>query len=169
MKNILTLALRLLAITVVAGLLLGVTYAMTKGPIAEQQRLESDMARRTVLPEAAEFETVDMAGLDMSGYENIKEAAKGYRDGTLVGVAVLMEAKGFNPGISLTVGIGTDGTLKGIRIGEHQETPGLGAKASEPVFTDRFADIPYDSPLTVVKTAKEADNEIEAISGATIS
>ena len=48
MKNIVTLALKLFVITVVAGLLLGVAYAATKDPIAAQEKKDSDLAKKRV-------------------------------------------------------------------------------------------------------------------------
>ncbi len=48
------------------------------------------------------------------------------------------------------------------------ETPGLGMKAQEEDFYGQFENKKVDS-FTVVKSAPSADNEIEAISGSTIT
>ena len=64
------------------------------------------------------------------------------------------------------MGIDVSGTVTGIQILEHSETPGLGANASNPSFTDQF--IGKTETLTVVKGEASA-NTISAISGATIT
>ena len=62
MNKILKNTLILTAITVVAGLLLGVVYGVTKEPIARTQENTKQAAFRSVLADADSFETVD--GLD---------------------------------------------------------------------------------------------------------
>ena len=64
MRDIVKVALRLLVIMVVAGLCLGATYAVTKDPIAEQQRVQAENARRAVLPDAVSFEEVQLNASD---------------------------------------------------------------------------------------------------------
>lgn len=67
------------------------------------------------------------------------------------------------------VGITADGNISGVKIGNHSETPGLGSKASEPTFKDQFKGKGTDKSLTVVKGNASNDNDIAAISGATIT
>ena len=49
----------------------------------------------------------------------------------------------------------------------HSETPGLGAKSTEPEFYEQFND--KKAPLKVVKGSAGNPDEISAISGATIT
>ena len=69
----------------------------------------------------------------------------------------------------LTVGIKSDGTVSGVSIGSHEETAGLGAKATEPEFYEQFAGKPADGSLSVIKNGTAGESEILAISGATIT
>jgi len=66
------------------------------------------------------------------------------------------------------VGIDNKGKLIGIKILSHTETPGLGAKAAEPAFSDQFEQKNVDS-VVITKTKPAAENEVQAISGATIT
>ena len=50
----------LLIITLIAGLALGGTYALTKDPIAEQAALAAENARKAVLPGADAFEKLEL-------------------------------------------------------------------------------------------------------------
>lgn len=38
------------------------------------------------------------------------------------------------------VGISKDGKITGVEIGNHSETPGLGSKATEPMFKNQYVD-----------------------------
>ena len=77
-----------------------------------------------------------------------------------------MDAKGFGGTVGLTVGV-SDGAITGVRIGSHSETPGLGAKAADEAFYGQFAG--KSGELTVTKTGAVTDQEINAITAATIT
>ena len=62
--SILNLVLRLAVITVCAGLILGLVYAVTKEPIAQQELKKATEARQSVLPEAQEFKEIALSGID---------------------------------------------------------------------------------------------------------
>ena len=67
------------------------------------------------------------------------------------------------------VGISKDSKITGVEIGNHSETPGLGSKATEPIFKNQYVDKDVLNSLLVVKGSTNNDNEISAISGATIT
>ena len=55
-KSMIKNALILFAITLVAGVLLGLVYQVTKDPIAYQDKLAQDKANQSVFADAASFE-----------------------------------------------------------------------------------------------------------------
>jgi electron transport complex protein RnfG len=59
--------------------------------------------------------------------------------------------------------------ITGIFVLEQKETPGLGNKIVTEEWRRQFAAKPTDKPLAAVKGKAKADNEIDAITGATIS
>ena len=61
-----------------------------------------------------------------------------------------------------------DGTVNGYSITDISETPGLGMKAEEESFYSQFQNKLVDT-FEVVKTTPSADNQIEAITGSTIT
>lgn len=75
--------------------------------------------------------------------------------------------EGYNGAISLYVGITADGRLKGVSLLKIGETPGLGMNA-EKVLLPQFRDVEADT-FVVVKTGAQMPNEVDAISGATIT
>jgi electron transport complex protein RnfG len=168
MKNILNIAARLILITAVAGMLLGLTYSVTKDPIAYQQQLAASESRREVLADATDFEQIDLASLSLpEDYSVLQEAYWGVSDGERVGITVYMIVKGYSTGLNITVGINSDGTVSGVSIGSHSETPGLGAKAADPSYLAQYDGL--TPPATVVKSAPQNAGDVQAVTGATIT
>ncbi|MBO7530466.1 MAG: FMN-binding protein [Lachnospiraceae bacterium] len=64
-------------------------------------------------------------------------------------------------------GVDTYGTLKGVSILEISETAGLGMRA-ESVLVPQLRNLNVDH-ITFTKVGKQAENEIDAISGATVT
>lgn len=178
MNNIVKNTLILTAITVVSGLLLGVVYGITKEPIAQAQENTKQEAYRTVLSDASEFETVEFDAdaaaslLSENGYTSdvITEIAEGTdASGATVGYVISVQSsEAYDGSLSLSVGIASDGTVKGIEMLEISETAGLGMKADEAEFKDQFKDKNVQK-FTYTKTGEDGDDKIDAISGATIT
>lgn len=70
--------------------------------------------------------------------------------------------------VKIAVGLKENGTVNGIEFLEINDTPNLGLKAVEPDFKDQYAG-QSGVPLSVVKYERPGDNEIKAVSGATIT
>ena len=178
MKTMIKNAMILTAITLVAGILLGLVYEVTKEPIAlakEQakkeayQKVMSD-ADSFVLDESFEEKQVEQAILDagITGC-SVQEFVTAKAGEEIVGyVVTATSAEGYGGDIQVSVGILPDQTVAGIAILSIHETAGLGMKASEPAFYNQFAGKLVDL-FTVTKTGASADGEIDALSGATIT
>ena len=175
-KSMIKNALILFAITLVAGVLLGIVYQVTKGPIEEQANAAQNKASQLVFADAKNFEKkdVDDATLqnilaDYEGVEILGVKTALAEDGTPLGYVIEINSKGYGDFIDYTVGITNDGNINGISIISIAETPGLGMNAEEvivPQFTDKTA-----QQFAVVKNGQLSDSntQIEAISGATVT
>jgi len=86
------------------------------------------------------------------------------KGGNTEAIAYSAAAKGYHDLIEVMIGVGPDGTLTGISIMTHTETPGLGARIVEPQFTDQFAGLDLDT----TKLAAEG-GKVDTLSGATFS
>lgn len=177
-KKIVHDAVILTAFTLILGFLLGFVYEITKEPIAAADLATAQAAYKEVFADADSFtaladfdkdaatEAVVAAGYTDS-IDDIQEAKDA--SGETVGYVITVTAKDASQStITFSVGIQTDGTVNGYSITDIAETPGLGMKVEEESFYSQFTDKLVDT-FTVVKNAPAADNEIEAISGATIS
>ena len=180
MKNkIVKDTLALTVITLVSGLLLGLVNDITAGPIASQQAKEKEEAYKAVFADAASFETVtsgedtDLESyLDENGYkaQNIDEVMLAKDDqGNELGYAfTVTTAEGYGGDIQFAMGVQDDGTLNGISILSISETAGLGMRATTDDFKNQFKDKNVEK-FTYTKTGATSDDEIDALSGATIT
>ena len=177
-KKIVHDAIILTAFTVILGFLLGLVYEITKQPIADADAATAQAAYKQVFEDADSFEALEGFDKDAATEEVV---AAGYTDsiddiqvakdasGETLGYVVTVTAKDASQStITFSVGIQNDGTVNGYSITDISETPGLGMKVEEEDFYSQFQGKLVDT-FTVVKNTPAADDEIEAISGATIS
>ncbi|NLY43999.1 MAG: RnfABCDGE type electron transport complex subunit G [Clostridiaceae bacterium] len=142
---------------------------LTEDRINELNIKTQNEARQEVLPSATEFEEIKVKGLGEGDYKTVQNVYVGKNDGNAVGYCVGVAPSGFGGPIEMVVGIDSEGKVTGVTIVNSSETPGLGSKAAEPKFKGQYKGKSTDSPLKVIKSGTPADNEIVAISGATIT
>ena len=157
---VLRLALTLLLITGgMAAVLAGVNQLTA--PRIEAARAEKTVAALSeVLPDAASAERLEEFP-DETGL-----VAEVYRSDTAY--ALKVTPVGFDNTITLMVGVGKGGTVLGISVISHTETPNLGAVAADPgpkgrVFREQFVN--ERGSVAVTKDG----GHIDAITGATIT
>ena len=159
MRDVTKLGLRLFIFTLIAALALAVTNEITSGPIAQQELAASQAAQRAVLPEAEIFETQEIQ--TAPEYDQITELYVGKTGDEVVGYVMTASPQGYGGPIPITLGIGADGSIHGVSVGDLQETAGLGSKVGEEPFTSQFPGLAADPA--------EIDANVQTISGATIS
>jgi len=169
MNKIVKDALILMVITLVAGLALGYVYDITKGPIEEQQKKAKEKAYQTVFADASEFEPIEIEEAG-DGANQITEAllAKDESGATLGVVLNIINTEGYGGAIQFAMGITKEGTVNGVSILAIDETPGLGMKAKEEAFYGQYAGKNVEA-FQYTKTGAVNENEIDAISGATVT
>ena len=176
MRNMFKDAGILLVITLVAGLLLGLVYQITKDPIAIQKEKAKQEACKEVFADASEFEELEVTNPNAAswveaGYagESIDEVmvAKDSSGNTLGYVITVTTKEGYGGDIRFTIGIRNDGLVNGISILEISETAGLGMRA-EDVLKPQFADKNIEK-FEYTKSGASSEHQVDAISGATIT
>ena len=182
MNSIVKDTLSITVITLVAGLALGIVQDITADPIAQQQAKAKQEAYQAVFEDAESFEVflpdetkqaVDLVTyLDENGYDaqTVDEimTAEDASGGTLGYAFTITSSEGYGGDIQFAMGVQNDGTLNGISILSIEETAGLGMKADTDEFKDQFKDKKVEK-FTYTKNGAAADDEIDAISGATIT
>jgi electron transport complex protein RnfG len=174
-STIVNMVLTLFIVTAVAAGGLGLIYQITKEPIEIAKKQKVENALKEILPE---FDNIEVKEVD-PGFESkpsifklegvksdqfkIYTATKG---GKYVGTAVeAFTMKGFSGKISVIVGFDPEGKIKGYKVLEHAETPGLGDKM-QPWFEDKIIDEIVPEGGYIVKND---GGTIDAITAATIS
>ena len=156
MKKKMPAWLALLIITLIAGLLLGLTNYITKDKIADVAMRAANESRIVVFPEADDFkqQEVDDSSIDNYYLALLNEKTIGYTSQATV--------QGYGGEIEVIVGMDLEGKITGISVGgpNFSETAGLGSKTKEPEFTSQFVGL--TTPLVVKEN-------INAVSSATIS
>ena len=131
-KAIMKPAIVLLVIAGVAAALLGAVSEVTKAPIAAQEQKTLNESMTAVMPEASAFELMET---ELTGTITAVYAADNG------GYVITTAPGGFGGAVNTMVGIGPDGVITGLRVTGHSETPGLGAKSTEPAFYEQFAGV----------------------------
>jgi electron transport complex protein RnfG len=150
-----------LLLTVVASLAawaLSVTYMNTKPKIDAYAEQEARGARTEVLPEAVEFEQINIGEQEyFIGYDEKKKR---------VGVCIKTKTQGYSGPIEMLMGFNMKGEITGLKILKQNETPGLGSKIMEDWFSKQFIKL-KEGDLKLKK--EDPRGKIEAITAATIS
>ncbi|MCR5834995.1 MAG: RnfABCDGE type electron transport complex subunit G [Lachnospiraceae bacterium] len=192
MKNIIKDTIILLVITLVSGVSLGYVFNITKDARANQEDNTKAQAYKTVFPDAKNFAASKIKDFDKinsyiskidkeahsndSDYPNapinasideIVEARDG--SGKCIGyVITVTDNEAYGGKITFSVGIGNDKTIYGISFLSINETPGLGMRAKEDSFINQFKNKKIDY-VKYSKSGATSENEIDALSGATIT
>lgn len=165
----------------IAGLLSGIAivgiYEVTKPTITAYQAKMLREAVFKVLPGVTQIQKMRYTGeqlqADNSEQDDEDILYAGYNvEGNLVGYAIPGAGPGFQDTISLLYGYRPDEkTIVGMEILESRETPGLGDKIYKDAnFVANFKALTVEPSIVLVKKGtKSAKNEVDAISGATIS
>lgn len=156
-NSIFKMVLCLVVIAVAVSCLLSVVNNVTAPLIKQNSVKKLDKSLASVI-DADKFNAISNEG-DTVVYEALK-------DGEKVGFAVENHEKGYGGDITVLTGISNDMKVCGVEILSMSETAGLGANASNESFRNQYKGKTGD--ISVVKNSPK-DNEIEAISGATVT
>lgn len=142
-------------ITLVCGALLSGVYVLTEDAIAASAAAKRQQAVTSVLPSFTTMEQT--ADGDVVAYGD---------DSAPVGFVVSSSATGFGGVISLMVGFRPDGSIYGVSVLEHSETPGLGAKCTDEAFISQFEG--FNPAVRKLSVSKDG-GDVDAITASTIT
>ena len=158
LKNM-SLSLFIICATMSAAL--GIVYILTKGPIEQAEKQKITEALRKVLPAFNNDPNAEMVQIDNM------ELYPAKMNGKVVGVAVkAITNKGYSGDVTIMAGFKPDGSIYNSEIISQKETPGLGAKMTEPKFRCQFNG---KTPGTFKVSVKKDGGDVDAITAATIS
>lgn len=150
---------------------LAYTYNCTKSAIEASAQKEQMDTIKKVLPSFNE-PVIEKTVRDNTTEHTVFIAKN---NGAVVGIAMVSSSVGYGGDVKLMVGIIPDNTIYGVELLQHQETPGLGAKAGNASFTQQFIGktlVTAQDVLSVIKAGEKSTDPsraIEAITAATIT
>lgn len=181
-SSILKNTLVIFIVTLVSVALLAVVNQVTKGPIEEAQIKAEAESLSAAYTGAASFVQVDGKEEMLEKSAELLESAEIQKctinnvlaandaNGNIIGYAISATTQnGYGADLQIAVGITNEGKIAGFDVISNNETPGFGANCTQPEFKSQFAGKSAEGKLSYSKTGASSDNEIDAISGATIT
>jgi electron transport complex protein RnfG len=162
---------------VCATLALAGTYLLTRDEIAAQRRAAEARALKEILPDERHDnslldDTLAIEDASLLGLKQPRKAYVGRLDGEVVAVILPVVAPdGYSGSIELIVGVNRDGTIAGVRVVAHRETPGLGDQVDirKSPWIRSFEGRSLGDPATERWTVKKDHGEFDQFTGATIT
>ncbi|SHF15176.1 electron transport complex protein RnfG [Modicisalibacter ilicicola DSM 19980] len=161
---------------VTAGVV-GLTHSLTFERIVENRLASEYQALEQVVPAALhDNDLVDGAitlpAAEMLGHPEAFTAWQARQDGQISAIILPVTTRqGYSGDISLLAGIAADGTLTGVRVLSHRETPGLGDKIDvrKSDWIEQFAGLSLGNPPPERWAVKEDGGAFDAFTGATVT
>lgn len=154
------------------------TYLGTRERIAQEQRKAEEKALLQIMPANTHDNSMlddvivvssEAPGLGLRGERKIFIAR---REGSAIGVIIPVLARdGYTGDIDLIVGIRVDGSVAGVRVLAHKETPGLGDKVDlkKSDWVLGFKDTSLQAPEPELWKVKKDKGHFDQFTGATIT
>ncbi len=184
--DMMKITLNLVIVYVMGGLLIAFVYSKASPVMYRKAQEEKQAALKTMTPEAdiidklgdwephekhAEYYIAKKCGelkVEMVKDEKTGEEREVKRclNETEIGYIVESYGKGYSSYINVLVAVDKEYVVQKVNVLHHAETPGLGDEIERDYFLNQFAGKTVEH-LVVVK--KETKEDIQAITGATIS
>ncbi|NMA23235.1 MAG: FMN-binding protein [Spirochaetales bacterium] len=161
-KNI-RYALILLSICAVAAFFLALTNSVT-APVIEEMNIQARLKALEAV--SGGLEIGDQTDIDNTPFVqytiDLNEGGK--RAGYILGLVTA----GYGGQMTLVASYNLDGAMQYAQLLAHSETPGLGSKAADSGYMDKFKDTGANVPVPTAK-AMLSDSDAQAISGSSVT
>ncbi len=176
-RQVVVTALLLVAFAVVGVGLVAATQSLTAERIEKNEKRALMRKLTQIVPEARidndlTRDTIRIEAASRLGTDAPSTAYVGRRDGEPVAIIFTPVAPdGYNGNIHLLVGVNVDGSIAGVRVVKHRETPGLGdvIEARKSDWIRAFAGKSLDNPDEKGWAVKRDGGEFDQFTGATIT
>ena len=176
-KNTLMGALALAAFGLIASALVAITFEGTKERIAENEKQALLKGLYEIIPPTRmnndiynDFITVQAAGLGYRGQLATIYRAR-HNEAPVAAILNVVAPDGYSGAIKMLVGINFDGSIAGVRIIDHKETPGLGDAIDlrKSDWIKGFDHLSLRQPTPEQWKVKKDGGEFDQFTGATIT
>lgn len=156
--------------TVLTIICLVVTLALSSANMLTENKIKilSEKSQSSTMAELIEADSFKSETAISDG-EEIEYTAAIKGDKT-VGIIFVTEENGYGGTVSVMTAIDTDCKIKAVKILDaSNETPGLGQNVTKEAFYNQFSGLTGNITAAKSGTANSENNEINAVTGATIS
>jgi len=175
--TIIRVSLLLAAFAIGATTLVSLTEANTRDKIIENER-QTLLAAINALVDSNEYDNDILTDtflipstrkLGTKDFTQVYRARKG--DTPIAAVFTSIAPNGYNGAIKLLIGVYHDGTLAGVRVIKHKETPGLGDKivVKKSDWILKFKGLSLINPTESRWKVKKDGGDFDQFTGATIT
>ena len=175
--KILHVGLMLAVFAIGATSLVSLTEANTRDKILENER-QTLLAAINALVDSSEYDndiltdTLLIPGVRQLGTKDFTKVYRARKDDSpIAAVFTSIAPNGYNGKINLLVGVYSNGTLAGVRVIKHKETPGLGDKidVKKADWILKFKGLSLTNPNESQWKVKKDGGEFDQFTGATIT
>jgi len=177
LRETIATALTLLVFAVIGASLLAGTFQLTR-PTIERSELAEKLALVAQTLPAGSFDNnpiEDALPLAADAQLGLKRPGQAYiarKDGQVV--AVVLEAvapDGYSGEIRMLIGIRIDGSISGVRVTSHLETPGLGdyIDIARNPWINQFTDKSLSQPADAAWKVRKDGGAFDYLAGATVT
>ena len=164
MKAVAVIGLKLFAICAVAALTLGGINAITEPVIIQRRIMELQQALDELTPDAQTGEAFEVPGNPV-----IVKRYPVSVEGQSAGMLLELEGSGYGGEMKILARYDQDGTIRAVKLMDNSETPGLGKKAENPAYMEKFVNTGASGNPVPVRKDMLAPEEADSITGATIT
>lgn len=164
MKTVVLTGVKLFAICAVAAVALGGINAITEPVIIQRKIMELQQALNELTPDAEAGEAVTI--LENPVVLTRYPVTKG---GDTVGMLLEMEGSGYSGEMKILARFDLSGSIAAVKLMDNTETPGLGKKAENPAYMEKFLGSGSSENPVPVRKDMLKPGDADAITGATIT
>lgn len=152
----------LVVICFVVTLALAYTYGMTKPVIDKRSKADADQARSALIKGAKSFS--EYKGDFVQSDNGKAEVTECFAADNNKGYVMTVKTQSFGGPLTMMVGIDGNGSITGIKVTTHADTPGVGTKNFDEEYLSQYVGLTELHDGNV-----KADDQIDAISGASVT
>ena len=155
---------KLVLISVIAALLLAITYIPTQAQLEENVIAAQKAILADLVPEAENFDPVE-GDANAEGEREVLYYRAVDGSGNIIAYAFFQQQKGSQSMIVVAGAVDSSfSNVLGMNVLSHEETPGLGARITTAEFRDQFKGVPMQQ-----LGLSRSGGSIDALTGATVS
>jgi len=159
------------AIALLAGTALAWAFEATKVPIAAAEEKDMRMTLAQVLPGGFADNDLLRDVVELDGPKGKVTVHLAKHAGTPVGAVFKTAERGYAGDVTVLMAVDASGTVLGVRVLKHTETPGLGDKieTAKSRWIDGFAGKSLAGPAPAKWAVKKDGGVFDAFAGATVT